>query len=350
MKILCLHTNSGSRFYRVIPQLKWMKRAGHEVVSLAHNAEHLEQNIEWCDVLILQMIFSVEIVEFAKKLGKKVVFECDDLVHKTHEKHYAYEETKGLWNQTKWLWRIFRFLGKCDGLIVSNKELKKTYGWMCKRCFVFPNYMEFDHWLKEPKKNTTNKVRILWAGSTSHTGDLEWVKPIMRKILAKYPDVQFIYVGHGGVPTDDLYAKFVYGEDVFEGLSKDQQESMLAVPAGIWPYILASTQADIAIAPLEKNDFNKYKTQCKYYEYGINGIPGVYSKWFYTDVKYLMSAKEDMTGILADGPEEWISALSLLIENATLRRKIGENARAEIIKIYNFDDHARSWQGFIESL
>lgn len=355
MKILCLHTNTGSRFYRVNPQLRMMQNAGHEIRLERHDTQHFDQLLEWCDVLLLQMVFSVDLVKHAKKMGKKVIFETDDLIHKTHEKHYAYEETKGAWNQFKWLVRIFRVFSRVDGVIVSNKDLKKMYGWMCKRCFVFPNYMELEHWLKEPKKNHSSRVRILWAGSTSHTGDLHWVKPIMDKILKKYPQVQFIYIGHGGVPTDDLYARFIYGDDVFEGLNRDQRESMLPVPPNIWPYILPSLSADIAIAPLEKNEFNRYKTQCKYYEYGLNGIPGVYSRWFYKDVIDEVTYENDFqpggsTGLLADTPEEWISALSLLIENATIRNKIGENARRVVIEKYNFSDHSRAWQGFVESL
>lgn len=354
MKILALHSNTGSRYYRLLPQLKYMQSVGHEVRLEKHDTKDLDQKIAWCDILVLQMVFSKDLVQQAKDLGKKVIFECDDLIHKTHEKHYSYKETKGILNQLKWWWRIWEVLSRCDGFIVSNPLLKKVYGWMCRRTFVFPNYMELEHWLKEPKKNLSDRVRILWAGSTSHTGDLHWVKPIMDKIIEKYPQVQFIYVGHGGVPTDDLYAKFIYGEDIFEGLPQERRESLLGVPANIWPYTLASLLADIAIAPLEKNDFNRYKTQCKYYEYGINGIPGVYSKWFYTDVKDyregLPNISADATGIVADTPEEWIEALSLLIENVTIRRRIGENARQEVIEKFDIRPHLPVWQGFIESI
>ncbi len=375
MKILALHTNAGSRFYRVVPQLKWMQKQGHEVRLEKHDTKHFDELLDWCDVLILQMVFSREIVQEAKKKGKKVVFECDDLIHKTHEKHYAWKETQGIKNQLRWWWRMYRTIGICDGFIVSNDSLRKVYGWMCKKTFVFPNYLELEHWMKEPKKNPTDRIRILWAGSSSHTGDLEWVKPIIGKILAKYANVQFIYVGHGGVPTDDLYARFVYGEDIFEGIPRERRESLLPAPANVWPYILGSIQADIAIAPLEKNYFNSFKTQCKYYEYGINGIPAVYSKWFYTEVRDNISYREPTgdvvfdtkqywnlrmmsqiapagltSGLLADTPDEWISALSLLIENATLRTKIGENARKAILRDYNFADHAKEWQGFVESL
>lgn len=353
LKILALHTNTGSRFYRIVPQLKWMQAQGHLVRLERHDTEHLEDLLQWCDVLVLQMIFSEEIVTLAKSMGKKVIFECDDLLHRTHEKHYAYEETNTWRKRLSWWYKIWRVLRKCDGFIVSTPELKKVYGWLARKTFVFPNYMDLSHWLKDHKKNNSKRVRILWAGSTSHTGDLHWIKPIMAEILKKYPQVQFIYIGHGGVPTDDLYAKFVYGEDIFEGLPQDRRESILPAPPNVYPYVVSSLMADIAIAPLEKNYFNRFKTQCKYLEYAINGIPGVYSKWFYTDVQD--TSDDEMvdvagTGLVADTPREWIEALSLLIEDATIRAQIGENARSEVIERYDFAKYGHLWQGFVESI
>lgn len=253
--------------------------------------------------------------------------------------HYSYEETKGL-KKIKWWWNIYRVLRLCDGFITTTPVLKKVYGWIAKKSLVFPNYMELEHWLKEKKVNKSKRIRLLFAGSVSHNGDLVWIKPVLKEILEEYPQVQFIYVGTGGIRTDDLYAKFVYGEDLFEGLPHNR-ESMLPVPPEIWPYSLASLQADIAIAPLEKNYFNSAKSQCKYLEYGLNGIAGVYSKHHYSDVK------DGITGLLADTPEEWKYQLKRLIESATLRDKIGANAHRDVLENWNVSDKLDTWEEFI---
>lgn len=358
LNILAIHSNSGSRFYRVIPHLNWMQQQGHGVRLERHDAPHLDQVIEWADVVIFQLVFDFERARAARKAGKTVLFECDDLMHRTHEKHYSYEETKTIKHKLQWWLNIFRMLRASDGFIVSNEGLKRVYGWMARRTLVFGNYLELSHWLKEPKKNHSDRVRLLWAGSTSHTGDLEWVKPIIDVILKKYPQVQFIYVGHGGVPTDDLYARSIYGDDIFDGLPKEQRESLLGAPPNVWPYILASLCADIAIAPLEQNYFNRFKTQCKYLEYAVNGIPAVYAKWFYTDVKNYWECNPgnadarlyEPTGLLADSPQQWIDSISRLVENATLRAQIGEEARRVAIEQYDFRKYAPRWQEFVESL
>lgn len=321
--------------------MKWMKKQGHEVVLDTHKSKNIWQKVEWADVVILQMVFSDEFVRKIKEMGKVVIFECDDLIHSVPKTHYSYSETKGL-GGLKLLWKTWKVLKQCDGFIGSNNKLKRIYGWMAKSSFSFPNYPALEFWLKEPKKNTTDKIRLLWAGSTSHIGDLQMIKPIIKKLLERNPQVQFIYIGAGGVSTKDLYARFVYGEDVFEGIPVERRESMLAAPGNVWPYILASLQADIAIAPLEKNYFNKFKTQCKYLEYAINSIPGVYSGWFYTDVK------EGETGYLANTPDEWIEKMEILINDATIRERIGARARQEVIDKHNANDHLSRWQRFVE--
>jgi glycosyltransferase involved in cell wall biosynthesis len=195
--------------------------------------------------------------------------------------------------------------------------------------------------MKEPKKNMGSKLRILWAGSTSHTGDLLMVEPVMKRILDEYKDeVEFVYVGHGGNKSKDLYTEFIYGEDLFKRLPQNR-ESILPVPPFIWSYVLASLGADIAIAPLEKNYFNKFKSQCKYLEYAINGIPGVYSAHHYTDVK------DYYTGITADSMEDFYLSIKYLIDNPQMREAIGKQAREDVINNFNLESHLSEWRDFI---
>jgi len=345
LKIYVLQNNSGSKYYRIVPQLKYMQKEGHKVFldTVDTKREVIAQRIKWCDVFILQMVMSEDWAKVAKKEGKKVIFECDDLLHKVPKTHYFYPETKGIKNRIKWwikLWRQFRL---CDGFISTGRNLNKVYGWMVKRSFVFPNYIDLTHWVREYKKNTTDRIRLLWAGSMSHTGDLEMMKPALKRILIKYPNVQFIYVGMGGTRTKDLYAKFIYGDDFFEGLPKNR-ESLLPVPANIWPHTLAGLLADLAIAPLEKNYFNKFKSQCKFLEYSINKIPAVYSKWFYTDVR------EGGTGLLADTLEEWEKQIERLIKDEELRRSIGENAYKWVLENENISNYLRNWENFVRKV
>ena len=150
MKILAIHNGTGSRFYRLIPQLKWMQKEGHKVVLEKHDTEHIHQKIDWADVVIVEMLFSEELMKTIKSKGKTLIFECDDLIHTVPKDHYSYEETKGF-KKIAWLWRIYRTLRHCDGFISTTPGLTKLYGWIAKRSLMFPNYCSLEHWMKKPK-------------------------------------------------------------------------------------------------------------------------------------------------------------------------------------------------------
>jgi len=185
MKIYFLHNGTASRFYRGIPQLNYLKKQGHEVILAPHNDKEMGKRIDWCDLVIFQMSFSLEWTKYAKERGKKVVFECDDLLHIVPKDHYSYKETRGLKNRISWWWKFYQVFGKCDGFISTNQGLNKKYGWLAKKSFVFPNYCDLNHWLKEYKPNRSDKIRLLQAGSISHVTDLLEIKPTLKKILLK---------------------------------------------------------------------------------------------------------------------------------------------------------------------
>lgn len=342
LNILAIQNGTGSRFYRLNPQLKFMQERGHKVKMIPHNDSKLYDSIMWSDVVIFQMVFSKELVGAVKSLGKKAVFECDDLLHRVPKTHYEYENLKGI-KGLKFYYKIFDTIRRCDGFISTNKNLQNMYGWMAKKSLAFDNYIDFTHWMKQGKENKSDEIRLLWAGSTSHTGDLKMIQPVIKKILTKYKNVKFIYIGHGGVKSEDLTAKFIYGEDLFKDLP-DNRESMLGVPASVWPNILATLNADIAIAPLEKNYFNKFKSQCKFLEYSINRIPAVYSGWFYKDVE------DGKNGLLANNEKEWVDKISYLIENAKERKQMGMNAFGYVINNKNIMDYLSKWEQFITNL
>ncbi len=339
MKILAIiPEKSGSSFYRIRPQMRWMKEHGHQVKVKTYADKDTEKLMLSADLVIFENIFSPYLIKKCHKANIKVVIETDDLVHSVPKTHYDYKDVKGL-RKYKWLFKVLYSVFLADGFIVSNKQLAKVYGWINKKVLVFPNYCDIEHWIRPYKKNQGNKIRILWAGSKSHTHDLLFIKPIINKILNKYQNVQFVYIGMGGTKSKDLYAKFIYGDDVFKDIN-EHRESLLGVDAKIYPHILATIHADLAIAPLTKDYFNKFKTPCKYLEYSINQIPAVYSKWFYKNVK----------GLLADTPDEWVKQISRLVEDEKLRKELGRSAFADVLNNYDIKKYLNNWQDFIEQI
>ena len=78
---------------------------------------------------------------------------------------------------------------------------------------------------------------------------------------------------------------------------------------------------DIAIAPIKDTQFNRCKSNIKWLEHSMLKTPMVLS-----DVTPYKMVKHGETGFLAKTTEDWVTYLSLLIENPAERKRIGENA------------------------
>ena len=85
-------------------------------------------------------------------------------------------------------------------------------------------------------------------------------------------------------------------------------------------------QADINLAPLERqNVFTDCKSEVKYLEAGLLGIPTVASPIG----GFAKAITNGQTGFLCDSRSEWEAVLSALIEQPALRESAGEMARRQ---------------------
>ena len=79
------------------------------------------------------------------------------------------------------------------------------------------------------------------------------------------------------------------------------------------------------------NTFCQCKSEIKYLEAGILGIPTIASPT--SAFKYAIKHMEN--GLLAGDTKEWSECLELLICNEEERKRIGENARLHVEAYYN---------------
>ena len=94
---------------------------------------------------------------------------------------------------------------------------------------------------------------------------------------------------------------------------------------------------DIGICPLNQEiEFNKGKSNNKFVEYSMLGIPTVA-----TNIEPYSCIKNGETGILVDHntTEEWVNALSELIENRNTGLILAEDANQYCKKNYNINQH-----------
>lgn len=165
-------------------------------------------------------------------------------------------------------------------------------------------------------------VKIVFAAGANHE-DLfnELIAPILHEIIRQ--SGKKLSITFFGVHPD---LSFVEGKiDINYVGAMSLQEYRKAIQSGGY---------DIGIAPLEENDFSKYKYFNKFIEYTIAGVPGIYSNV----LPYTLVIKDKRNGFLADNTKEgWLKALGLAIENKSLRRDCYKNAYEYVLSHMNSD-------------
>jgi len=208
----------------------------------------------------------------------------------------------------------------CDGITVPCKYLadyyKETHGYD-KEIYVFPNSIIPEDYPDVDMKENPDEIRVLWQGGASHFRDWGPLKGAITEIAKKYPHVKFIVWGQ--------IFKWIYAD-----LPEKNVEYISWMPYEAYKVRRMTINADINLCPLVDNIFNRSKSAIKWYESVIPKRPEV-----------TLAAKvgpygeeivDGESGLLYETPQEFVEKLSVLIENATLRKRLAENARTWVME------------------
>jgi glycosyltransferase involved in cell wall biosynthesis len=181
-----------------------------------------------------------------------------------------------------------------------------------RRTRVFPNCMLMGDYEQVDIRDDPDKIKILWQGGIAHYEDWYPLRQALGNITQKYPQVHWIIWG----------ANFPWVNELVPAHRMTYQ--------GWCPYPeyklrLAMVGHDINLAPLSDNVFNACRSAIKWYESSVlkKAIPTLAQN----TAAYGREMKDGETGLLFNNPEEFESQLSRLIEDAALRKTLGENAK-----------------------
>jgi len=362
LKILCIPSNEGGcAYYRIIAPYQKLQELYPDRVEIRWNKNPLGidektgqwipnwdfADMKWADIIFTQNLcnyggnYTARIIGKGKEFGKFVHYDTDDLLtdlYKGHRLYGVYME-KGLGDIAKFIYhhsdlvtvtqnkfasRIQKYCGPNTTLAV----IKNTIDYNLP-CWNMPR-------IPKPKKNCT---RFGWVGGIHHEQDLKYFSGVPHLVNQRVgrENCRWDFYGHPPpqTPKDDwqLDVWRRYKEIILRGFKG----------VGNWAIHYAQTpdrygqmftNMDIALAPLEMNEFNDSKSEIKIAECGRYKIPliasdvGCYSEWI----------KNGETGFLIDpkkGIPEWIRVLTLCAKNPELVKKMGENLHK--ITEANFD-------------
>lgn len=277
----------------------------------------------------------------ATHFGKKLVIDLDDNFLEVDKGNPALKKLgRGKLNRENKRAMMATNISFADALTVSTVPLKKKLQQHIKEVhgvdmpiFVIPNANDVNDWKYEKVKD--NGIIIGYSGGLSHRDDLDLVLPALKTIMEKYPDVRLQLMGQ----MDLKEAKKIFGD-----WSQEMRGRILLMNATKtqpeYPKYLSEQPWSIGIAPLISSPFNECKSSIKYFEYSMYKIPVVASRVYpYSKDVFGVSVIEDgETGCLCDTTQDWIDKLSLLIENESLRKRLGENAYKHVVENWQYKD------------
>lgn len=242
---------------------------------------------------------------------KKILFE--DLV--TESQGIRFDIARNL-QQMKVRHQLIR---ECDGATVSTPALASYFKEVIgqKNTYVFPNtIVPEDYEYFDVARKDSKEIRILWQGSPSHYVDWYPLREAIGEITRRYPQVKWVIYGwrfdwiHGLIPEDRLE------------FTRWQPYSAYKLRRGL-------LNIDINLCPLTNNPFNRCKSAIKWYEGSIWNNP---EATIAAAGETYSEIKDGETGLIFKSPEELVQKIGILIENAELRRTLGENAKKWVLE------------------
>lgn len=309
---------TGCGHYRVRQPFTAMQREG---VADGVISETLLNPVELerfqADVIILQRQVTDEqleaIAEIKQLSGAFRVYELDDYLPNLPLKsvHRA-DMPKDV------LRSLRRALTMVDRFVVSTQPLAEALAGMHPDVVVAPNRLPTNWWNGlNSQRRVGRKPRVGWAGGVGHTGDLELIVDVVRDLA---DEVEWVFFGLCPEKVKPYVAEFYPG-----------------VPIDKYPAMLASLNLDLALAPLEQNQFNDCKSNLRLLEYGFLGFPVICSDAIcYRGDLPVMRVKNRY--------RDWVDAVRMHLADLEAAAKMGDELQTIIRRDWMLEgENVRSW-------
>lgn len=272
------------------------------------------------DVIVVQRLTSqlhVKAIPILRDKGYAVVMDADDDFTCIHPSNAAYTNLHPR-SDTPHSWHYNRQAAQDVTLMtVSTERLMSVYGHpgrtICLDNYIPASYLDLGH---------VDRDTYGWPGS-----------------IETHPD-DLLAVGNAAQRLDrDGYTFMQAGpfeEKVGQMLGLTQMRATGACEMRYWPSTVS--MLGVAWAPLSDTQFNRAKSRLKCLEANAVSVPYVASP----RAEYARMTAEGGGGVLASKPKDWYRKTKELLQNASLRRELGEQGHA-YAATQTIEAHAWKW-------
>jgi len=217
--------------------------------------------------------------------------------------------------------KLRRMLALTDAAVVSTPPLADLLSELRPDLpiYVIPNALPRELWEPHFQLRPVNRrrPRVGWVGAMQHRGDLELLIPVIE---ATRDEVDWVFMGMWLPEFEHLVAE-KHGWVDFEN----------------YPERLSSLNLDLALAPLETNEFNEAKSNLRLLEYGAFAYPVIC-----TDITPYRENNPPVTRLPND-PALWIEAIRSKLADRDALWQEGQQLRQWVFRHYLLEHTLPAW-------
>jgi len=215
----------------------------------------------------------------------------------------------------KWPQKVGRIVAGATMTTVGNDWLAAYARRFSDRVAVLPTTIDVDAYRPRPRP-VGEVVRLGWSGSPTTARHLHTVDGALRRLL-KHTPVELVVVG------DASYRLPAGGDGPPPRVSAKAWSAATEIDD--------VSSFDIGIMPLPDDEWSRGKCGLKALQYLALGVPTVTSPvGVNPDI-----VTSGQNGLLASTEDEWVEAVGRLVDDVSLRRRLGAAGRDTVVEHYS---------------
>lgn len=332
--------------YRVEQKVAQLTEYGHATEYITWKySRPVREKIHFYHVVIFYRVPGVpevmETIEYAKSLGKLVFYDVDDLIFDRdrikekfvtgHSLLSPHEKTELLHGAQLYRTAIERCPYRIASTEVLKRELERVPG--AEKVYVHANGIdgELAAFGRDRPKRVERAFQTIFYGSGTKTHDADFARVAfsLARLMDEIETLRLTIVGYLILPPElDRFKARIDRVGFLE----------------FEPYLEFLAQADINIAPLEPGIFADCKSEIKWLEAAVAGVPSVVE----ATATYVGALTDGAHVMLADSADDWYAKIRALLLSPDKRARMVKEAYQYAIDHYGETALGRNLTGIIE--
>ncbi|WP_158774132.1 glycosyltransferase [Cobetia sp. L2A1] len=320
--------------YRINQKVEQLEAVGKEVTAI--NWLEIDQHAEALathDVVIFYRVPAMPKILKAmaqtNAVGKLSIYEIDDLIFDpvyppALASYGGYVSLETYQELTRGMALFHAAARHCRLGLASTEPLRERLAQLVfgKECLLHRNGLDSLNEFSQPLESPKKTLDIFYgSGTQAHNQDfMELALPAIVKLLTQYPHLRLVIVGYLKLPK--------YFTDRFA-----DQLSLIPPLKSVQGYWSLLRRADINLAVLHDDVMNECKSELKWFEAACHGVPSVVS----STQNYRDVIRDGEDAFLAVTADDWESAITRLVEDKSLRNKMGKAAQQRTRDEYSLE-------------